>query len=540
MVFKFNQVDDIWSQAFSNVDYLIEVQSNLPLWCLTHLNVNLFDHEIETIEKITDLNCKYILLVASRSGGKTHSTSVGIIKLCLDHAPFSVGVFAPKAEQAGRLLKQVKEILMGSQIKDEILWAECNLSKIVFKNGSVIVSNSASEVSNVEGIHVDCLVVDEAHKVSDLSVSQKLLPMVASSKIGKIIKLGVPLYKNHFWRSFNDTQYEHLVYDWTKTPNLLKGGSVIVKGKEYSKYVIDRMPLQMKQIFFSDNPELWTSSDTTEIDFKTQYQVIWVDDLNLVLTELDQNMLFSGEHDSLQSGSITDTYYAGLDTAGGSARGSNADLDYTSLAIWRKRADQVKEKVAHYEWRGDVTQAINEIYELINPVTGRFKCKFTLVDYSNIGINLVESYKNNQIPIEGITFNTTEANSGRNYKNAMMDQFLFELRAGRIKYPKADVDKSKMLKKCQNEWCLMERHQKLGINDTLGVPEDSGHDDTCCADLLGIWAADRNNFFVKPAEAPVTLDSLPSALPVNSAMNPTHNVTNRPKWLDRLGFPKHQ
>lgn len=532
MTWKFEQIDGVWNHQSKKLEYLIDIQSNLGLWCLTHLGVDLFDNQIAIVEKIVDLDCKYILLAASRSSGKTYAVSVGIIKLCIDHAPFAVGVFAPKFDQASRLLKQVRDILKSSSFEGEILWDECTQNKIIFRNGSSIISNSASEVSNVEGIHIDCLVVDEAHKVSDLSISQKLLPMVASSRVGKIIKLGVPLYKNHFWRSYNDPQYTRLLFDFTQAPNLFKGGSIIVRGKEYSRYVVDRMPIQIKQTFFPDNPELWiNTSDTTDIDFKTQYLMEWVEDLNLVLTDQDQQMLFSGTHRGMHEGFVTETYFAGLDTAGGSPNGISGDTDFTSLSIWRKTNNQVKEKVAHYEWRGDVTAAINEIYDIINPKTGKFKCVFTVVDYTNIGINLVESYKNLGVAIEGITFGATEKNSGKNFKNAMVEQFLFELRAGRIKYPKEDTDKIKMLKKCQTEWCLMERHTTLGINAKYAVPEKEGHDDTCCADILGIWSADRYINFLKSNSVAVSAQ-LPHAMPVNSIMNPQANV-NKPWWVQR-------
>lgn len=536
MTWKFEQIDQVWDNQSKKLEYLIDVQSNLGLWCLTHLKVDLFDNQIKIVDSIIDLNCKYILLAASRSSGKTFSVSVGIIKLCIDHAPFSVGVFAPKFDQASRLLKQVKDILKNSSFEGDVIWEECTQNKLVFRNGSSIVSNSASEVSNVEGIHVDCLVIDEAHKVSDLSISQKLLPMAASSRVGKIIKLGVPLYKNHFWRSYNDPQYTRLIFDFTQAPNLLKGGSIVVKGKEYSRYVVDTMPLQIKQTFFPDNPELWiNTSDTSDIDFKTQYLMQWVEDLNLVLSDQDQQMLFSGPHSSLQSGYITETYFAGLDTAGGSQKGISGDTDFTSLSIWRKTVNQIKEKVAHYEWRGDITAAINEIYDIINPQTGKFRCVFTVVDYSNIGINLVESYKKLGVPIEGITFGATERNSGKNFKNAMIEQFLFELRAGRLRYPKEDTDKLKILKKAQTEWCLMERHTTLGINAKYGVPEKEGHDDTVCSDILGIWSADRYTNFLKSNSVAVSMQ-LPGAVHVNSAMNAGAGSSPKPWWVLRDGF----
>lgn len=538
MALNFDLIDEIFAKESVHLDRIVELECNSSLWCLTYLNSSLYDNQIEIVEKISDLNCRYIMLAGSRSMGKSYSVAVGLIKLCIDNAPLLVGIFAPKFDQASRLVSQCIELLKNSILSDKVLWDKSTKSRIVFENGSSIISNSASEVSNVEGIHVDCLVMDEAHKISDLSISQKLLPMVASSRIGKIIKLGVALYKNHFWRSYNDPQYEHLIYDWTLCPNLLRGGSIIVNGKEYSKYVIDRMPIQIKHTTFPNNPELWiNTSDTTEIDFKTQYLIQWIDGLDLLLNEVDQQMLTSGNHCWLNSGLITDTYYAGLDTAGGSPNHASGNLDFTSLSIWRKNGFQVKEKVHHVEWRGDVTQAINEIYELINPQTGKFKCSFILVDYSNIGINLVESYKKLGVPIEGITFGSTEKTSGKNYKNALADQFLFELRSDRVKFPKDDIDKVKILKKSLNEWQSMERHSGLGINDKISVPEGDGlHDDAAWADSMAVFAADKHGNF-KANSISVALE-MPLPIGVNSALNPSMNVPDKPWWM--ANFPKYK
>lgn len=469
MVWKFDDIDLSWDKQLNKADQLLDIESNLCLWCIYKLNIIPFDNQLEVMEAIVDLNTKYITLAATRSSGKSFSTALGLIKLCIDYPGFTVGVFAPKLEQATRLIKTCKDIIKASNIVEEINWIATTQSKLEFTNGSWMVGQSANEVSMTEGLHVDLVCCDESQKISDLSISQKILPMIASSRVSKVIKLGVALYKNHFWRSFNDQQYTQFKYDFTKCPNLLRSGSIVVKGKEYSKYVLDRMPLNIKQQMFPDNPELWNNtSDTTEIDFRTQYLIEWQEDLNLCLSDTDQTILASGQHKWLNTGLVTDTYFAGLDTAGGSPNGSaTKDLDFTSLSIWRKTNNQTKEKVHHAEWRGEITSAINEIYELINPQNGKFKCQFTLVDYSNVGISLVESYKKLGLPIEGITFGSTEKSSGKNHKNAMMDQFLFELRAGRVKYPKDDIEKVSILKKNQNQWHLMERHKSLGINDKL-------------------------------------------------------------------------
>jgi hypothetical protein len=77
----------------------------------------------------------------------------------------------------------------------------------------------------------------------------------------------------------------------------------------------------------------------------------------------------------------------------------------------------------------------------------------------------------------------------------MFDQFVFELQSGRVKYPLLEqVEKSKVFKKSMNEWFAIERYKKLGINDKISAPSDF-HDDSCCADVMAVWAADRVSSF---------------------------------------------
>ena len=58
-----------------------------------------------------------------------------------------------------------------------------------------------------------------------------------------------------------------------------------------------------------------------------------------------------------------------------------------------------------------------------------------LADYSNIAIGIVEMFKKEGIPVVGVTFGATEPITKKNYKNAMVDQFVFELDSGRVQYP---------------------------------------------------------------------------------------------------------
>jgi hypothetical protein len=52
----------------------------------------------------------------------------------------------------------------------------------------------------------------------------------------------------------------------------------------------------------------------------------------------------------------------------------------------------------------------------------------------------------------------------------MVDQFVFELDSGRVQYPSLEkIKKDKCFKEGFEQWGLLERHRKLGINDKIFV-----------------------------------------------------------------------
>ena len=324
--------------------------------------------------------------------------------------------------------------------------------------------------------------------------------MIGSSTKSKIIKVGVPKYRNHFYKSFINVMYKKLVFDWTKSPILLQSGSVIAKDingneREYSKYVIDRMPLQLKMKFFPHNPELHYDGDMTEIDFKTQYMVEWVERLNLLLNEEDQKKLANSSHEWLSSGRIGEEYFFGLDFGSGTILPNKANLDFTALSIWRRTNENVKEKVFACEWQGDPLEILEEAEGIVDPITGRFKCKFGLIDFSVIGVTGLSYFQKMKIACEGIMFGSTEKITRKNWKNALVEQSVFELKADRIRYPnQSNVDSIAVLKKGYNEWCSIEKEERLGINAKIEAPSGE-HDDHFFCDTLAIYAADKMSSF---------------------------------------------
>lgn len=455
----------------------------------TDFNYNLEENQIETVEVINDVNNRYINLIAARSGGKTSSVVVGKTVQSIDVPGLSIGLTAPREEQAGRLITELRTKLLpkSSYLKDQIQGTPTGL-KVFFKNGSSWQAFSANEMANNEGLHFDVLICDEAQGISDFSMSQILLPMIAHSKHPQLIKLGVPLYRNHFFKGFNNPGYVSLKYDWLHCPLLLRGGYKEIDKIKYPLFCLSRMPLSKKMIYFPNNPELWTEGDMSEEDFATQFEMQWISDINLFLNEDDQIRLI-GNHVGLESGFGNEDYFFGLDIAGGEMIAEKNCR--TALSVWVKREGGVKQKVKEWNWQGDLTGQFSEILDAVHPDYGKFRCKFGYGDYGYTGPAMIDFLKKSGLPIEGIMFGSRDPESGYNYKNAMYNHFQFELRSGRAKYPSREfIDKSKIFKRGYNQWCGLERRGSLGINAKIDPPSGE-YSDSPCSDILCTFALDK-------------------------------------------------
>ena len=329
----------------------------------------------------------------------------------------------------------------------------------------------------------NCIVIDEAQKTSDSVISERILPMLSGDN-QKVIKIGVPLYRNHFYKSFCDDKYTKIIFDWTQCPILLKGGSLMLTGldgitREYPKKPLDLMPLSLKMKYFPNNPEVHYDGDMSETDFKTQYMIEWVDSLSLLLNEEDKIKLI-GTHNVLDASRMGEEYYFGIDFASGTlVKKDSVSGDFHALSIWRKNPDLSKEKVFGAVWSNKESplEVLEECKAIINPVDGRFKCRFGLLDYSVLGVAALDDLKRNRYPVEGVMFGATEAISHKNYKNALVDLATFELKNGRVRYPNKDaINSVPVMKKGYTEWCNIEREEKLGPNARIEAIQGL-HDD---------------------------------------------------------------
>lgn len=487
-------------------------------WLEENFGVELYSNQIKNVQNLFDPNVTLFSVLAVRGGGKTLGVSWGLAAyLCL-HPGLRVIVVGPKEKQAGRLIKEIEAIFKSKHCKVGHLvdWARSSALRLQMKDGGYVVGLSGQIGANIEGEHGHILVIDEAHLVPTYSVTNKLTPMIGMLEFSKTVKIGVAMNRNHFYKSCVSPKAIVDKCPWDKAEIFLDKNKpqIFYRKKPYAKALIDRMPIPYKKKYFPDRPDLQaaTGSEISVLDWETQYELMWAEDVQNFLSDEEQAQLASGKHGLLLRGLPGDLYYAGLDTAQGSLTGRKG-TDETVLSIF-KREGQVSTKVATYIWKGDPLAQKDEIWEILNPKDGLFRTvRFVLVDYSNIGVDIVEVFKRMGVPIAGKLFGAAEPKSKKNWKNAMFDFFQVQLQTGNIFYPNieelevkkisAEGDELVQVRNCLHsfgEWCILQRIRGKGLNDTICAPEDNvdgeegtsegkPKDDAVCADVLATWAA---------------------------------------------------
>lgn len=522
---EFPTILDDQSDSFTQNLHTEKTYSDPLLWTQERLGVNLFSNQIETTEHLFNPQINSFNVVHCRGAGKSVGIADGLAALCSLKPGMPVIVVAPIQPQATRLIRFVKEAMIGdsSKVRSMLDLQSSSALRLVWKNGSIITGVSGQEKAHVEGEHAPIIVIDEAHLVPSHSIKSKIMPMLMSKEgFRKVVKMGVSIGKGHFHSSFMAPDAINSVCPWNKAEVYLHHESgrdskpLFYKGKQYSQQLVDMMPLPYKVQYFPDRPDLQkvTGLEITELEWLTQYELEWVDDINNLLSDEDQKVLGAGEHIPMTQGASNRRFFAGLDTAGGSITGRR-DTDRTILAIWELHKNGMVSRVASYQWVGNIVEQKQEIWDICNPKTGLFRCELVMADHSNIAQEMVPAFRTMGMPIFGVAFGGSAKAYGsvKNWKNTLFDHFLVGLQSGIVHYP--NVEKMKLTgptasdeEKVQIEnmmegfweWCVIQRIRGCGLNDQIEAPtdtvedEDGGmsrvaHDDHCSADVCAVFSA---------------------------------------------------
>ena len=514
----------------------LKINSSLRNWAAS-VGIDLYDNQVEIINAMMSPDKNNITVLASRSAGKTYAVALGALKMCIENPGYEVIFFAPKEKQSTRILEQIKSIC--NQQKDtlykEINWRASNKAYFELYNGSSLRSLSAGPNTQIEGFHCSMIVTDESHQITDEVYHKKITPMLKAAHNPKVIKIGISMFRNHFYESCHNPTWTNLVYPWDKCRNLFNAGVTVIDDVEYPTSIIRDMPLSYKKTRFPNHPEYHFPSENniSEEDFDTQYEMKWVDGINRFLSDADLVSMI-GEHDYLMRGIDGETYYFGLDLAGGKLINQGVKRDYSSLVVVRKNPDGTKHVVHCEEWQGDIVDQMEEIIAWIHPINGRFKCKFGTADYGSLGPAVVDMLTHNGLPIAGIRYRSSEPTTGMPYKTAIFDNLFTELRNDKFKYPKQDdMASNYLLKKHLEEWSALERKVNTNGNVSIAAPLNTDeHDDACNACVLAVWAADKMDQEMKRVLRKGLTDFL-------TRPNLSRTTTDMSRWSSRSQTPSY-
>jgi len=489
-----------------------------------NMGIVVYENQIAAVNAIANRALAKVCLLMTRQTGKTDSLAQGSLILGDRYTKKEHGnilIFGPREGQAALVLNRIHERARYRPYFDDIVdWKSSTKGTIVFKDkgtkwsrepGIQISQASASEMANIEGFSAGLIMIDESQKVSDKVVSEVILPM-GGAWGARIIKSGTPRLRNHFHHSFKDPTYTKCIFPWEMCGILNRSGTIDVDGTQTSRYVLDRMPIAIKQETYPHNPIVIVDGRTMRIhdlpgdmipdDFRTQYMLEWLVDADLFFSEEQvEGMLGGGPIIHGSTSWDGGEYYASWDPAGGSSTDSDGTgkNDWSALSIVRKVED-LKTKVHSDERYGtDYTVQLEWVRSLISK-DGRFPCKALIIDMTGCGQPVLDFARQSLkgIGVYGIMYSRTDPESGKNWKNAIFDHILMEVDRGLFKYPDRSAidgyDGGSGHKPFQNsvrQWENLEKHTMLNSPNKKICAPNGEHDDHPCADAMVCYIADK-------------------------------------------------
>lgn len=487
-----------------------------------HLTENrryLHENQIALIRAVCNPSIRQVAALMSRQAGKTESIASFAGYLCDNYPTMRIGIFTPRIQQAEVSLGRVSVFYQMNEDKLNNKIVSITKDKIVLSNNSFIMAVSGSDQSNIEGLTFDIIILDEAQKITDYTWSERIVPMGGATN-AKLIKIGTPKYRNHFYESINNPKWCRVLRDWTQCPQLwaLDDPPLMLPDHEnpdsgelrqYSRFVFNLMPKILKQQLFPNSPEHWTDGEMSVEDFKTQYMLEFVDGAGSFLTSDEITMLTDGDFDWIDHGLVGDTYYAGVDFAGSDSEGA----DFTHITVVRKTFTGEKQKVWSMEMHGEpYPEQMRMIAKLFGGPNPRFRVQSIFADYTGCGAPVIQTLQSEYglRNLQGIIFNGADryTNSGMNMKNIMFAEMKNDISRNKFKYPSKErfyacnPNKTSFYHKMIEEWADLEYENRgSSVNKRIEAPKGQ-HDDVTCADILANFAANyggKSGLGIKPS-----------------------------------------
>lgn len=165
------------------------------------------------------IHSKRVVGIFSRQTGKTTMISLLCPYEALQKDNYKILIIAPTDRQAGEMMDRIRSFCETSGLISPFIELATQ-REIKFKNRSVIKAMPTGDTgANIRGQTADLIILEESSYLKTAIVNQVILPMIASKgEEGRIIQIGTPFFKNHFYEASLDDKYAVHQYDYTHSP----------------------------------------------------------------------------------------------------------------------------------------------------------------------------------------------------------------------------------------------------------------------------------------------------------------------------------
>lgn len=426
-----------------------------------------------TEEQIDELQQKEIAAELSRQSGKT--TAVGltgefVITFLseLYQRPIAIGIFAPQLDQAKlsyNLIRdgsrKVKEMFNLSQEESKAIREQENARQLVMPNGSSATVAPLNKVSQIEGMSLDLIIIDEAQIAEDEIVQNRVWPMGKTTNAPRIYigKAGTQKCYFHTLSQNDETvkiYYEDIVKQRRETYEKTGDARHLVYEKSVNEDILefgDDAPFIQREYF--GHWQIGTGQFVTPEELKAM--------------ETDRKPTYKYKQAPC---------FAGIDTA--------KKPDSTVVTVLRKEDKNYKEVLNWLELQGDNYQ---DQFDIILDFLSNYDIQAIAIDSTGQGDFMPDMFENNtqwQDEHTGLfRIKFSAVNKDLMYKNlrVSIQELLTTL-------PSLDNKYGRKFK--QQMLDLQQEHK--GQLLSVGHPDHpEAHDDYCDSFALAEWAYAKHN-----------------------------------------------
>ena len=324
-----------------------------------------------TEEDVKKLKQVEIAIELSRQAGKTYAvghTCEFILTFLpvMFGRPIRIGIFAAQIDQAkisygimrNSLRKAKATLVEVSSEQEQYIKEEENAKKLVMPDGSSAAVAPINLVSQIEGLTLDLIIIDEAQVAKDKIVKHSIWPMgkVTNAPRVYIGKAGTQI--NHFYRLSQGSETIKVYFD-----------DVVPQRRKVYEQTGDPMHLIYEQSVRSDIAEQGIDADEIQREYFGKWQI----GTGQFCTQEELDAMYEDRMCTYQHKKMY--CFAGIDTA------KNPDSTVVTILRWNEEKNK-KEVLNWLELRGDNYQ---DQFDMIKDFLGNYNVVCIAIDSTGQG-----------------------------------------------------------------------------------------------------------------------------------------------------------